>query len=224
MTLHPSKEDSKTHITTLGIVLKSSPIGEYDRRVVVLTKELGKISAFARGARRPTSSLLAATGPFVFGEFTFFAGRDSYTLTECRIEHAFSDLSRDVTKACYGSYFLEFMDYLTREGMDETLPLLLTYASLRALERDRISERLIQSVFELRLIMLEGEWRDIPEANLLPGTLRALSHIQESDLSRLYSFTVNDTVLKELVALSEQLRSRVFPHDLSSLRILKALQ
>ena len=107
------------NIVLTGIVLKAMPVGEYDKRITVLTKEKGKITAFARGARRPTSQLLAATGPFSFGEFEFFEGRSTYNLVKASISNYFRELSDEPEKACYGFYFLEIADFYAQENNDE---------------------------------------------------------------------------------------------------------
>ena len=67
-------------ITVRGMILSSMPIGEYDRRLEILTDSLGRISAFARGARKPSSALVSATRVFAFGEFDLYEGRSSYNI------------------------------------------------------------------------------------------------------------------------------------------------
>ena len=67
-------------IEVTGMVIKSMPIGERDRRVTLLTSEQGKLSFFARGAAKPGSPFMGKTRPFSYGLFRLYQGRDSFTL------------------------------------------------------------------------------------------------------------------------------------------------
>lgn len=120
------------------MVLSAMPMGEYDKRLTILTVERGKINAFARGARKPNSPLLACSQPFSYGEFTAYAGRDSYTVSGAQVSNYFPGLKEDLARLYLGMYFCEFADYFTREGNDEREVLKLLYQSLRALESKKI--------------------------------------------------------------------------------------
>ncbi len=148
-------------VTVTGMVLSATPIGEYDRRVVILTKEKGKISAFAKGARRQNSVLMGMTNPFSFGEFTLYEGRTSYNIMQANISNYFMELSTDFEGAYYGFYFMEFADYYTREYNDERQMLKLLYQSLRALSSKKIPYELIRYVFELKALVINGEYPDV---------------------------------------------------------------
>jgi len=207
----------------VGMVLSSATIGEYDKRVVVLTRENGRFSAFARGARRPKSPLSAVTEPFCFGQFYVFRGRDSYNIEEVKAENYFPELREDLDSLYMGLYFCEVADYFTREGMRADAELELLYRSLLALtvkngpapegsdaaEEKTLSPELIRRIYELRMLMIAGyapyyseedkRWHDdagVWELSSAAGY--TVGEILNRPLSDLYGFAVSESVCEEL--------------------------
>ena len=204
-----------------GLILKAEPFGEYDRRVVMLTRERGKIAAFAKGARRQGSRLLASTNPFCFGEFRLYEGRTSYSISEASIQNYFAPLREDFENACYGMYFLEVMDYYTRENNDEKEMLKLLYPSLRALCHKNLDNRLVRYIFEIKALAINGEYPGLPkDKSYEESTAYAAAFIVGTPVEKLYTFTVTEKVLKELQEITDEFRKRFIDRNFKSLEIL----
>lgn len=204
-----------------GLILKAEPFGEYDRRVVMLTRERGKIAAFAKGARRQGSRLLASTNPFCFGEFRLYEGRTSYSISEASIQNYFAPLREDFENACYGMYFLEVMDYYTRENNDEKEMLKLLYQSLRALCHKNLDNQLVRYIFEIKALALNGEYPGLPkDKSYEESTAYAAAFIVGTPVEKLYTFTVTEKVLKELQEITDEFRKRFIDRNFKSLEIL----
>ena len=144
-------------IKVTGMILSAVPIGEYDKRIVILTKEKGKISAFAKGARRQNSPLMGVTNPFSFGEFELYEGRTSHNVMQAHILNYFMEFNTDFESAYYGFYFMEIADYYTREYNDEKEMLKLLYQTMRALASGKFDRKLVRYIFELKTLVIQGE-------------------------------------------------------------------
>ena len=208
-----------------GMVLQASSCGEYDKRMVLRTKERGKITAFARGARRQKSPLLAAANPFVFGVFTVYEGRDAYTLAQAEVSNYFMELKADVVGTCYGCYFMEVASYYTRENLDGSQLLNLLYASLLALSNEKLDNELVRCIFEMKAMALNGEYpySVTEDVSLQESTRYAIAYVLEAPIQKLYTFTLKPEIFRELRRVQDRLNRTGIDRDFKSLQILKSM-
>lgn len=146
----------KQQLKLTGIVLSTSMVGEYDKRLVILTKERGKITAFARGVRRPGNALMAIAAPFNYAVFHCHRGYDAYYILSAEPIEYFEELKKDLDGVCYAAYFCEMADYFTLEGTSDKHLLNLLYVSFRALIKKQMPFGLIRRTFEIKIFEVEG--------------------------------------------------------------------
>lgn len=226
--------------------MSSMDVGEADRRLVVLTRELGKITVFAYGAKRQKSPFVAAANPFVCGEFTLSEGRGAYRLLAARCDHYFRELTADYEKSCMGFYFLEFTSYFAVENVDSRDYLNLLYKSVEALLNENIPDQLVRYVFELKMFALNGETPDTygccvcgkpvtegffqldrkrichgdcggsRQIPLGSSTIYTMQYVVSCPIGRLYQFNVSEQVLLELKNVMDGYRRIMIPHSFRS--------
>lgn len=239
--------------TITGMVLAAMPVGDYDKRLVLLTKEKGKISAFARGARKPNSALLACSQPFCFGEFSIYAGRNSYNIVSANITNYFTEARNDLESISYGCYFAELVEHVTRENNDEVEVLKLLYQTMRALTKQSIPNKLIRYIFELKIMSVNGYTPQVFECvscgckenvylfsiakgglvcnqckkgdsdliSLNGSTIYTMQFIILTPIEKLYTFNVNEQVLRELKKVMERYLRIMIDRKFKSLDVLE---
>ncbi|SHN54557.1 DNA replication and repair protein RecO [Butyrivibrio hungatei DSM 14810] len=210
-------------VTVRGMVIKHSCTGDYDWVATIFTADRGKITAFARGARKPAAKLSGSVEPFCFGTFKLFAGKNSYTIVEADIENYFEGFRQDLEGACYGTFFLELASYYTRENVEDKELLNLLYISLKALLNENIPNKLVKCIYEIKALQIEGEYPGVPEnMELMDSTRYAIDFIVRTPLEKLYSFNVTKEVLDQLCKVADIYRNRFIDRPLKSLEMLEA--
>lgn len=210
-------------ILVTGVVLSVMPVGEYDRRVVLLTKERGRITAFARGSRRPNSPLLAAANAFVFAAFTLYEGRNSYTLIQAQVSHYFLELAAELPGVYYGFYFMELADYFAQENVDETQMVNLLFVTLRALLKHKVEPQLIRSVFELKVMQYNGYFAIEPAEYRDETALYAVQFVVSASVEKLYSFDLQEESKKEFARIVARYMEKCTDRHFKSLDILEMI-
>ncbi|MBC7960627.1 MAG: DNA repair protein RecO [Vallitaleaceae bacterium] len=145
-----------SEIKTKGLVLHEMPIGDYDKRLILLTKELGKITAFAKGAKKSNSKLLAGSQIFSYGDFILYKGTTNYNVNAVSLIEPYHKLRNDIESLTYGLYILEFSEYISIENTLDHELMKLILKTLKLLELAQTDLELIVKIFELKALSYAG--------------------------------------------------------------------
>ena len=99
-------------ITTDGVVLKETSIGESDRVVTILSRELGIIRAFVTGAKKVGSKNSAATSLLCYGTYSVYKTKDAYRVSESEPKEMFFELRQDIEKLAVAQYISELCVFM----------------------------------------------------------------------------------------------------------------
>ena len=143
-------------LTTRGIVLRETNYKEADKILTVLTRDFGKRTVKARGCRRKTSKLMAASQLLVYSDMTLNQRGEYLTLNETEVLDQFWSVRQDIELLAAGSYFCEVLEATAQEGQEAGDLLALLLNSLYALDTLKKPKELVKAAFELRLLCLTG--------------------------------------------------------------------
>lgn len=143
------------NITLKAFTLSAFKIKEADRLLHLLTKEKGLITAYAGGAARPKSRLVACSTPFTLNEFELYTKGGRYSVRNADIIYAFAGIRSDFDKLAEASRLATLFEDATRyEADDPDLFELFGYALYALADRDDPSFH--AALTALRLLAMIG--------------------------------------------------------------------
>ncbi len=143
-------------IRTEAVVLRQKNFGEADRILTLFTARLGKLSAIAKGVRRPGSRTGGHLDLYQRTDILLAKGRNLYIITQAEVIDGYRAVREDLARVSYASYCAELLDRFTVEEGEAQPPLydLLTDTLSRLAETPNLA--LATRYFELQLLALVG--------------------------------------------------------------------
>lgn len=144
-------------IVTNGLVLRHSEYRDSDRMLTLLTPEMGKVDAIARGCRKNKSPLLGASELFAAGEYTIMPVHGRYTVVEGNVTESYYPLRSDLDKLTHASYVLGMLSIVAQSDMPAQELFALSLVTLAHLAYSDLPEPLVTFAFEMHLMRILGQ-------------------------------------------------------------------
>lgn len=144
---------------TPAIVMHARVFGESDKIVTFLTRDLGKLSGIAKGAKRSKRRFVNVLEPFTHVRLSVRQrpSSDLAFVVACELLDAHYGFTRDLERFAFASYVVELTDRMVRgrEAGRETYELVRDTLALLDRDRGRAEPGLLRA-FELHLLRLTG--------------------------------------------------------------------
>jgi DNA repair protein RecO (recombination protein O) len=145
-----------SYLKTEGLVIKEINTGEADKIITIFTKKKGKITASAKGARRPKSNISAGSQLLSYNEYVLFSGKQMYVVNSSEVIEPFYGIRNDIVKLTYASHLLSLVLDTVQENQPSPKILSLLLNCLHFLSASDKDPALIARIFEMRLMALSG--------------------------------------------------------------------
>ena len=147
---------NNTRKNTLAIVLRRTDFGEADRIINLLTPS-GKVSAMARGVRKPKSKLAGGIEFFALNEVVLIEGKSEMrTLSSARMREFFGEILKDFERTEFAYQAIKKVSWLCEQiESDDFFEILLTV--FRSLNNFEIDLSLTKKWFNLKMAEFSGD-------------------------------------------------------------------
>ncbi len=140
-----------------AVTLRLTDFSETSQVAVFYTREFGRISALAKGSKRPGNNFEGRLDLLCHNDIVFARKRSSslHTLTECKLLDRFMGLRAGAERMYAGLYLAELVIAMTQPEESDPRLFALLVTSLRALGKGQEVDLVVLS-FEVRLLALCG--------------------------------------------------------------------
>ena len=148
-------------LSTRGLVIHETQIGDYDKILTVLTPDAGKISISGKGIKSLKSRHMAATQLFSYSHFQLHKRGNYYYLDDSELIENFYAVRGDLLKFSLASYICDVANDVTVENEDEADILRLILNTLYAIDKSLKDLEMIRGAFQLRTACVCGFMPDL---------------------------------------------------------------
>ena len=132
------------------------PLSPQDKRLTILTSNLGLVDAIARNVSGARSKLSATSEVLAYNDFCLYKGKSDYIINSADLENNFYGLRENLLSLSLAGYFCELTRFVlpSEDNSEEILRLLLN--TLYLLEKGKRTPNFLKPIYELRLLTLSG--------------------------------------------------------------------